>query len=177
MFSATLNADVVAIHMDKSRAGDPLAEMEALFNVTISPEDAEFVGLGKNEPLPSREKDTHMGLLFLLNYGVLVDNRPDLDIMFVDLRSVRHCVVSSGDPARLRGHWSTNAPLIGVADHRNGKRLETADKDRRRVERTIAREKGGAAVAVCRRQQIAELEVLHQKAKEAAARARGAARR
>ena len=56
LMSATLNADAVATHMDSSSGGATLAEMEALFNVSIQPEDAEFVGLGGAEPQTSKQR-------------------------------------------------------------------------------------------------------------------------
>lgn len=112
--------------------------------------------------LAGHANDNTTGRLFLLNYGVLVDNCPDCDILFVDLRSIWHCVVSSCDPSRLRGHWSTNAPVIGVADHRNGFRLAAPDYDRRLLERTMARQLGGPVIAVCRRSQTRELKRLEE---------------
>ena len=74
-------------------------------------------------------------------------------------------IVMTGDPTRLRGHWSTNAPVIGIADHRNGFRLDTDDYDRRVLERSVARQQGGAAIAVCRRSQSRDLKRLQEVAK------------
>lgn len=160
-----MKADAVYSHQDVSKEASPLAELEPLYNVSVDVDAAELVGLGRLSPLEQEATTPRLqtaGTLFLLNYGVLIDNRPDLDIMFVDLRHIWHCVVMTGDPARLRGHWSTNAPVIGIADHRNGFRLESADFDRRLLERTTARQQGGTAIAVCRRRQAQDMERLQK---------------
>ena len=162
-FSTTLNADAVYAHRDRSKQGRELVEMEALYNISVSVEDVERVGLGSHAPgkEPARHpQSSPEGLLCLLNHGVLLESMPDQDIAFVDLREIWHFVVRSSDPGRLRGHWSTAQPVISVADHRNGFTLPEAVRNRRAQERVEARRKGGAAVAVLRRAQVAELLAL-----------------
>jgi hypothetical protein len=96
--------------------------------------------------------------------GFLQENQPDSDLLLVDLRQIWHCVVSAEGGHRLRGHWSTPGAVVGVADHRSGFRLDDADKTRRRDERSLAHNAGGAALAVCRRKQTAELVRLQAEA-------------
>jgi hypothetical protein len=94
MFSTTLNADAVCAHFDHSKKGSSLAEMEALYNVSLPAEDAERVGLGRIESEDSGRVDraeivrecapaaqvveTVSGVLCLVNQGVLLVRRPTL---------------------------------------------------------------------------------------------------
>jgi hypothetical protein len=94
MFSTTLNADAVCAHFDRSKKGSSLAEMEALYNVSLPAEDAERVGLGRIESEDSGRADraeivrecapaarvveTVSGVLCLVNHGVLLVRRPTL---------------------------------------------------------------------------------------------------
>jgi hypothetical protein len=60
-------------------------------------------------------------------------------------------------------HHRTPASLLATGTA-HGFRLDDADKTRRRDERSLAHNAGGAALAVCRRKQTAELVRLQAEA-------------
>lgn len=100
-------------------------------------------------------------MLFLPEYGVLLDNMPDSDVLFVDFNEILHCVVPPSTPSSLRGHWSVDGPVVGIADHRNGFRLGDNVAAQWRADRAAARAWGTHAVASVARQQALQYANLH----------------
>jgi hypothetical protein len=107
------------------------------------------------------------GLVFLTSIGFCGSEyghghrlRPGRDVGFADFRHVKHAVFRPASMQQLRGGEGTTNPVVGVADHRGGRQLLPAAKERRAQERQRARDNDrgrGTGIAALKRQQVAEL--------------------
>eukprot|EP01043_Picozoa_sp_COSAG02_P056574 COSAG02_NODE_6725_length_3398_cov_79.417399_2_plen_402_part_00 len=160
--SITLNVDPVCMHHDASKDGQPLYEAEVLMNVAPSVDATTAAGLGA----PAAEEvkvewRSQEGMIFLPEYGVFIDNMPDSDMLFCDFNDILHCVAPPAAPSLLRGHWSVDGPVIGIADHRSGFRLGVDVATQWRAARADAWAWGHHATAVVARQQALQYVELY----------------